>query len=373
MDTKRIVLKITLLVSTMVFLTFLMTGYFFSRAVEDHFHDYIKDSIKINDAAHGVKESHIIFDLVEKDFFYEVYPEFIWIIIAAAFIALIASYFIILHEVEPLKRLREGAGEIAEGNLDYRINIKRNDVFGYLANSFNIMAESLQRARMSRKQFFADAAHELKTPITVIKGNLEGMIDGVIPVNEENLNSLLEETEYLNNIIKDIKELALADSGEITLNKKKIDINKIIETSIGILNMQIKAKKINITTDFQIENHEVFIDPERFNQVIYNLLMNAIKYTPQNGNIKIKTERLLENKIESVKITIKDSGKGIPPDDLPYIFERFYRVDKSRDRKTGGLGLGLAIVRKIIELHRGTIKAESNLDEGSTFYIVIPL
>jgi two-component system sensor histidine kinase BaeS len=226
---------------------------------------------------------------------------------------------------------------------------------------------------MSRKQFFADAAHELKTPITVIKGNLEGMIDGVIPVNEENLNSLLEETEYLNNIIKDIKELALADSGEIALNKKKIDINKVIETSITMLNMQIKAKNINIKNDFQKENPELFVDPERFNQVIYNLLMNATKYTPENGNIEIKTEKLLENKIESVKITIKDSGKGIPPEDLPYIFERFYRVDKSRNKKTGGLGLGLSIVRKIIELHGGTISVESTPDVGSNFYIVIPV
>jgi len=369
---RRIVLKITLLVSIMVFLTFLMAGYFFSRAMEHHLDDYINDSIKIHDSADGVKGSKIIFDLLEKDFVYEVYPEFILMIIFATFIAVIASYFIILHEVEPLKKLREGAGEIGEGNLDYRIDIKRNDVFGYLANSFNLMAESLQKGRMLRKQFFADAAHELKTPITVIKGNLEGMIDGIIPVSEENLKSLLEETEYLNNIIKDIKELALADSGEITLNKKKIDLNKIIEASTGMLNMQVTAKDIHMTTDFQIENPDVFIDPERFNQVIYNLLVNAIKYTPQKGHIKIKTEKLLENNRESVRITIQDSGKGIPPDDLPYIFERFYRVDKSRDRKTGGLGLGLAIVRKIIELHGGTIKAESVLNEGSTFYIVIP-
>jgi len=370
---KRIVLKITLLVSIMVFFTFLMTGYFFSRAMDEHLHDYLNDSIKLNEHVAGIRGKQIIFKFLEKDFFYEIYPDFILIIIFSTVIAVITSYFIILHEVEPLKKLREGAGEIGAGNLDYRIDINRNDVFGYIANSFNTMAESLQKARMLRKQFFADAAHELKTPITVIKGNLEGMIDGIIPVNEENLKSLLEETEYLNNIIKDIKELALADSGEITLNKKKIDINKIIEASTGMLNMQRNAKDINITTDFQIEKPEVTIDPERFNQVIYNLLVNAIKYTPQKGHIKIKTEKVLENNIESVKITIKDSGKGIPPDDLPYIFERFYRVDKSRDRKTGGLGLGLAIVRKIIELHGGTIKVESVLNEGSTFCIVIPL
>ncbi|MEQ8225377.1 MAG: HAMP domain-containing sensor histidine kinase, partial [Candidatus Eremiobacterota bacterium] len=352
--------------------TFLMTGYFFSRAMDHHLDEYLSDSVKLNEPVDCIKGNQIIFNLLEKDFFYEVYPEVILMIIFSTVIAVIVSYFIILHEVKPLKKLREGAGEIGAGNLDYRIDIKRNDVFGYIANSFNTMAESLQKGRMLRKQFFADAAHELKTPITVIKGNLEGMIDGIIPVNEENLKSLLEETEYLNNIIKDIKELALADSGEITLNKKKIDINKIIEASTGMLNMQINAKDINITTDFQVEKPEVSIDPERFNQVIYNLLVNAIKYTPQKGHIKIKTERVLENNIKSVKITIKDSGKGIPPDDLPYIFERFYRVDKSRDRKTGGLGLGLAIVRKIIELHGGTIKAESIINEGSTFYIAIP-
>lgn len=368
---RRIVLKITLLVSIMVFFTSLMTGYFFSRAMDYHLHDYINDSININDSKTG--GSQVLFKLLQKDFLHEVYLEFILMIICSTFISVIAIYFIILHEVKPLKKLREGAGEIGAGNLDYRIDIKRNDIFGYIANSFNIMAESLQKGRMLRKQFFADAAHELKTPITVIKGNLEGMIDGIIPVNEENLKSLLEETEYLNNIIKDIKELALADSGEITLNKKKVDINMIIEASTGMLHMQIHAKDINMITDFQIEKPEAFIDPERFNQVIYNLLVNAIKYTPQRGEIKIKTEKVLENDIESVKITIKDSGKGIPPDDLPYIFERFYRVDKSRDRKTGGLGLGLAIVRKIIELHGGTIKAESILNEGSIFYIVIPL
>jgi two-component system sensor histidine kinase BaeS len=330
------------------------------------------DAVKLNDPYPIMQNGKLVMGPAELDFLKGLAPRLAWVGIPVVFFAFIISYLIARRSVAPIKKLSLGAAEIAKGNFDHKIDATAKGEIGVLVDSFNSMAEELHRSQILRKQFFADAAHELKTPITVLRGNLEGMIDGVIPTDKAMLSSLKEEAEFLADMIDGIKYLAMADSGKLVLEKKWVDINEIVSDCVSQLRAASAIRNLNVETSFKNDQIKAFVDRDKLFQVIYNLLINAGKYTPSGGNIKASTEKVFRSGAEHFKISIKDTGVGIGEADLPYVFERFYRADKSRDRKTGGIGLGLSIVKKITELHGGLVGVESEINKGSTFFVVIP-
>ncbi len=253
--------------------------------------------------------------------------------------------------------MKTAAAEFARGNLSRRIPANTKDELGDLATAFNHMADDLESAQTQRRRMIADIAHELRTPLTVVQANLEGMLDGVIPCDESHLAILHEESLLLNRLISDLRLLSVAEAGELVLEKQS-------DGSLPVFYpvCWINSNRLRLRRRSSLEYHQdselpaVLIDPDRIAQVVTNLIANALNYTPEKGSITLKaTNAGYMRSIFRSAIT----GPGIPAEDLPLVFERFYRVDRSRDRKSGGSGLGLAITRQLVEAHGGRIKAES--------------
>jgi two-component system sensor histidine kinase BaeS len=370
---KSVVFKITVAVSLFVLIAVFAMAYISGHRMTQEFEEYMNESAVLDDPYPMLERGVVVTGPAEKNFVDGMYIELAWIGAAVMLAAFVASFFIARGLTIPIRKLTKGVMEIAKGNLGYRVKVRAGGEIGMLAKFFNSMAEELARAQFLRKQFFADAAHELKTPIAVIKGNLEAMQDGVIPTSKEAIASLMEETEFLNSMIGDIKYLALADSGQLTLSKKNADINEIVRSCIARLKVAADARNLSLAVDFKDDPLVASIDAERLEQVIYNLLINAGKYTPNGGSVGVVTEKVSDKGAWFAKVTVWDTGQGISAEDIPFIFERFYRVDKSHSKKTGGFGLGLAIVKKMVELHGGVISVESTLGKGSSFFFVVPI
>lgn len=247
--------------------------------------------------------------------------------------------------------------------LKYNSNIKEAKE---LIESINKLSYKLNEQELLRKRITTDVAHELRTPLTSIQGHLDCMIDGIWEATPERLSSIREETDRLSNLVGQLKILSRYDSESNMINKSKVNLNEFIEHFIYNYEGDALFKDINITYD--LEEIYISLDKEQFSQVLANLLSNAIKYTNINGKIHIKAYEDCNNVI----ISIKDNGVGIPKDDISFIFERFYRVDKSRDKETGGIGIGLSIVKSIIEDHNGQIFVNSEVNKGTEFVIILP-
>ena len=224
-----------------------------------------------------------------------------------------------------------------------------------------------------RRQLFANIAHELRTPLAIIQGNLEGMVDGVIEPSKEQLSSLHEEAVRLNRLIKDLRDLSLAEVRQLALKKAPMDINQLLTRTMLMLKPMSDAKAISIETALAEGLPEIEVDADRISQVFYNIIVNAVRYSPEQGVIKVTTALTSEEGKQYLKISFTDDGLGISAEDLPYIFEHFYRGDKSRDRKSGGSGIGLAIVKQLVEIHGGRVFVTSKLGEGSTFTVLLPV
>jgi len=275
----------------------------------------------------------------------------------------------------PLKRLRTAAGRIAKGDLSQRVNIRSGDEIGQLATSFNVMAESLAKNEQLRRELTADIAHELRTPLTVIQGSLEAMLDGVAEPNPERLASLHEETMLLSRLITDLRDLSLAEAGQLKLQLSQVDLAELIKKVVTKSEEQARQNGVSLSLDGFQEVPPVQADAQRIEQVLFNLLSNALRHTPASGEIvvSLRIERPDRASESRAQVAVRDTGSGIPPEDLPRIFDRFYRVDKSRSRTGGGSGIGLAIVKQLVELHGGKVWAESTPGQGSTFSFSLPL
>jgi two-component system OmpR family sensor kinase/two-component system sensor histidine kinase BaeS len=286
--------------------------------------------------------------------------------VLAAFLAILLSLALTRQLNRPLKQLTLAAGRFADGHLKERVELKSRDEIGQLGKAFNEMAQSLEKSEESRRQMIADIAHELRTPLSTIQGNLEALLDGVYPTTSERIEAIHAKTLLLRRLVNDLQELSLADAGELSLEKQETDLGELLARLKEQVQSQFDEQNIELNLETQ-PLLIVHIDKERIEQVLLNLLSNALRYTEQ-GSVTIKTSQ----NAQEILVSIADTGKGINSGDLPHIFERFYRGDKSRSRSSGGAGLGLAISKRLVELHNGKIEVESQPGRGTVFTFSLP-
>jgi signal transduction histidine kinase len=294
---------------------------------------------------------------------------FLWGGFLAIAIAILLSFFLSRRILAPIKALTSAARQVGKGDFSKRIEYPVRGEMGELAQSFNSMADDLQRTERLRRNMVADIAHELRTPLSNLRGYLEAIKDGVVKPDDATIDLLNEEASTLSRLINDLQELSLSDAGELKMETRPEDISGLIRQAVTALLPKANAKGLTVETDLPVEIPPVNIDSHRIKQVLQNLLQNALTHTGQGGKISVSAGQ--SDKLVSVSVT--DNGEGISPEDLPMIFERFYRVDKSRTRSTGGSGLGLTIAKRIVEAHGGTIEAASQLGQGSTFSFTLPV
>ncbi len=231
------------------------------------------------------------------------------------------------------------------------------------------MVAELERAEQQRRNLTADIAHELRTPLHIIQGNLEGMLDGVYQPTAENITDTLDETRLLARLVDDLQTLSLAEAGQLPLHPTRFLLADLLTDAAAGFESRAAAQSVDLRVNVTTPSPELNADYDRLIQVLANLLANALRYTPENGQITLRGETAQDG----VRITVSDTGAGIPAEDLPYIFDRFWRGDKSRARTEGSSGLGLAITKQLVLAHGGTISAESQPGKGTTFAIELPL
>ena len=268
---------------------------------------------------------------------------------------------------KPVEVVSNMANLIGDGDYDNKIDYDSNIVeIDVLIKSINNLSAKLEEQENLRKRLTTDISHELRTPLTSIQTHLEAMIDGIWEPDTERLNSVNEEVIRLTNLVNQLQNLAKFDSEKSKLNLAKVNVKNLIMNVV--YNNQGKALEKNINIECDLESIDSYLDKDKISQVIVNLLSNAIRYTNNGGKIFISLYK--EN--NNLKIQFKDNGIGIPKENIKYIFERFYRVDESRSKNTGGIGVGLTIVKSIIDLHQGTIEVRSELNKGSEFIVILP-
>jgi signal transduction histidine kinase len=293
----------------------------------------------------------------------------LWGALLAAAVAFLITYFLSRRISAPVKALTVAARQMGQGDLSQRVLSKDKGELGELAQAFNTMAENMERGELLRRNMIADIAHELRTPLSNLKGYLEAMTDGVIKPGSGTIRSLDEEANLLSRMVDDLQELSLAEAGELKLDCQIQDITKLLKQTVAVRQTQAAAKGVSLSADLPRKLPRVKIDTHRINQVLLNLIDNAITHTPKGGIITI-TARKLDQWLD---ISVEDTGEGISAKDLPNVFERFYRVDKSRARATGGAGLGLAIAKSLVEAHGGKIEVRSEEGKGSRFSFTLPV
>ncbi len=293
----------------------------------------------------------------------------LWGALLAAAVAFLITYFLSRRISAPVKALTLAARKLGQGDLSQRVHSKEKGEVGELARAFNSMAESLERNEQLRRNMIADIAHELRTPLSNLKGYLEAIADGMVKPESDTICSLDEEANLLSRLVDDLQELSLAEASELKLDYQMEDIIKLLKQTVAVRQTQATAKGVSLSVDLPKKLPLVNVDTLRISQVLLNLIDNAITHTTKGGIITIAATKL-DNWLE---ISVKDTGEGIPAKDLPNVFERFYRVDKSRARATGGAGLGLAIAKSLVEAHGGRIKVQSEEGKGSRFSFTLPV
>jgi signal transduction histidine kinase len=293
----------------------------------------------------------------------------LWGALLAVVIALIITFFISRRITSPIRALTNSAKIFGQGDFSQRVNIQSKDEVGELAQTFNLMAGNLEHTEKLRRNMVADVAHELRTPLSNVSGYLEAIRDDVVKPDKATITSLSEEVALLTRLVEDLQELTLADAGELKLVRQPENIAQLIAQSVTVIQPKIDSKGLAIAVEVQDNLPLVNIDYYRISQVLRNLLENAYKHTASGGKVTVAAH--LDNDL--VKISVTDSGEGIPAEDLPNMFERFYRVDKSRARAGGGSGLGLTIVKRLVEAHGGSVGVQSELGKGSIFTFTLPV
>lgn len=285
-------------------------------------------------------------------------------------LTLIIGLLLMRRMINPLSEVIAAAQAVSQGDLTARVPVHtQNDDLSALSDHFNHMADELERSDIQRRDLFADIAHELRTPITILRGRLEGILDGVYPADEAHIAPALEETYLLERLVEDLRLLALAEANQLRFEMKLVKLSELTETTLGLFSAQAGERNINLHMAAEPDLPEVMVDAQRFQQVIGNLIDNALRFTPEGSSIDLTIHRQENN----VVLLVADGGPGIPEEELTHIFDRFWRGEKSRARSTGGAGLGLSIARQLIEAQGGKITARNRSPHGFEVQITLPV
>jgi signal transduction histidine kinase len=291
-------------------------------------------------------------------------------LLVGGIVGLLAGVILSRELTAPLNRLEKGARALAERRWDYRVPVRGSQEMRSVARSFNQMAAELEQAETRRSNMLADVTHELRHPIHLLQGNLQAILDGVYPLSMQEVARLLEQTRHLIDIANDLHLLAEAEALQLPLNLQDTDLCALIQHVVEIFAPLAASREIALRSELPADPVKHPVDAARLQQVIQNLLSNALHHTPPGGEICVS----LGQGREAITIRVQDSGEGIPAEQLPHIFDRFYRADASRSRETGSTGLGLAIAQAITQAHGGQIEAHSaGANLGSTFSITLPI
>ncbi|MBE9472862.1 MAG: HAMP domain-containing protein, partial [Chloroflexi bacterium] len=288
---------------------------------------------------------------------------------AALVVALVLGALLVRPITRPLRQLADASRAVAAGDLSARVSVRSHDEVGQLAAAFNQMTADLSRAEEARRQQTADIAHELRTPLTVIQGHLEALADGIFPAEPEHLDPVLEQARLLARLVEDLRTLSLADAGRLALAPVPTDVGVWVAGVVAGFRPVAADREITLELDVADGLPSVRMDPVRLAQVLGNLLDNGLRHTPAGERVAVSVAR----QDNTLVVSVIDSGPGVPPEHLLHLFERFWRGDSSRSRRTGGSGLGLAIAQQIVEAHGGRIEAENGPAGGLRVSFSLPV
>jgi two-component system sensor histidine kinase BaeS len=305
-----------------------------------------------------MEKYHISPEPAHEMFVSAVHRYLIWVCLAAGMITILLSYAMMHKVLKPLTRMTAISGEIALGNFNVRVPVDTQDEIGELAQAFNRMAESLEKIEALRRTLMIDVAHELRTPLTNIRGYLEALTDGVMPPSTETFALLLDESMRLVKLVEDVLQLARADAAHGHLDLEPTNMRTMVDEALEPFSREFFQKSMAVIIHADEGPLEVKADQKQLARVLRNLTDNALRYSPQKGSVEIR----IEPSSRGIRVAYMNDYEDLIPEDLPFLFERFYRGEKSRSRKHGGAGIGLAIVKELVEAHEGHVGAE--LDQG---------
>jgi signal transduction histidine kinase len=289
--------------------------------------------------------------------------------LASAAIALVLSRLLALGMTQPLRDMAKAARRMETGDYSVRVHTRSRDEVGQLADAFNTMSAELQQLEQLRRDLVANVSHELKTPITALRAHLENLLDGVERPDPATLQVMLAQSERLGRLVEQLLDLSRLESGDVPLDREPIALAPLVTQVLSEIEVARSDRGVSVASDVQGDLPRVLADRERIHQVLFNLVDNAVRFTPAGGSVEVRAARLNG----TCEIRVVDTGTGIPSEHLPRLFERFYRVDPARSREDGGTGIGLAIARSVVEAHGGHIRAESQMGKGSTFTFDLPV
>lgn len=366
-----LVFRLTAMVFVLLFITIAVLLFLVNSQMDSHFSQYLQMNDMMGHMNGMMMDHHMMRGEAEEHYIASVHQSLIWVGMGMLAISVTVSYFVVRSIIGPLRKLTDGVYTIQHGKYGQTVPVNRSDEVGLLAESFNAMSLQLQKNDSMRRQLFAGVAHELRTPLAILQGNLEGMIDNVIVSDKTKFLSMEDEILRLNRLVRDLRDLSLAEINELVLHKELSDVNMLLRRAASMLQPLTDEKRLAVSIDLDETIPAILIDRDRINQVIYNILNNAVRYINEGDTIQVATHYIAEH--DEIEIIISDTGPGIPKEDLSHIFRYFYRGEKSRNRKSGGSGIGLALAQQYVLCHDGTIEVESELGLGTSFRIHLPV
>jgi two-component system OmpR family sensor kinase/two-component system sensor histidine kinase BaeS len=294
--------------------------------------------------------------------------------VLAAGLGLILGLLLSRRLTAPLQHLAAAARAVASGDLNQHVKVEGSAEIAEVGQAFNEMTGALEEAETLRQNMVADVAHELRTPLSVVQGNLQAILDDVYKLDKSEISRIYDETRLLSRLVDDLRELALADAGQLHLNLQATDAAQVINMTVDNLALAAEAQEVELAMELPDSLPAVQADPDRLAQVLRNLLVNALHHTPPGGSVRVMATQT----DDTMEIAVADTGEGIAPEDLPHVFDRFWRADRARARDArstdgSGSGLGLSVAQSLVEAQGGCIWVESVPDKGSTFHFTLPL